>query len=503
MMISVNCGACGKAYSLKPESAGQTFVCQLCNNQITIPCVGSCVESRSVTSYSQEINRRTSYTQEISIERPAYVIFLLDQSGSMIEPIGGGGGKRKDEAVAENLNAWIENMIVYSASAEGVKNYMDVSVIGYCTDENGEAIIEPALGGPLAGRERVSITELVDNVAREEDRTQQIFDDETEEILEIPYSYKVWVEPKANFGAPMCSALLKAYELAEAWIGEHSDSFPPMVINFSGGESTEQAPHGYAESLRSLGTDDGNVLLFNCHMSMEESGEILFPSTAAELPLELDPNAQTLFDISSEFPAEMMNVGRAMGFELLPGARGMAFNADSVGIIKFLPMGSGPLDAWDEPPYGQGDATVATPRTIQTARTIEEINAAARDGFFPLVKLLEPSEEIRSKFSVLQNKTTGEIEVIGDYRSGCGDDFEIVIGFTYVYPHTFTSPFAAYLIPRDLVPGERVLLVDLIEDFVGVSWNQGDAYRLKACEAIWNGDDFDIQSEGTEEVMIG
>ena len=37
MMTSVNCGACGKAYSLKPETAGQTFVCQLCNNQITIP----------------------------------------------------------------------------------------------------------------------------------------------------------------------------------------------------------------------------------------------------------------------------------------------------------------------------------------------------------------------------------------------------------------------------------------------------------------------------------
>jgi hypothetical protein len=73
---------------------------------------------------------------------------------------------------------------------------------------------------------------------------------------------------------------------------------------------------------------------------MEESGEILFPSSAAELPLQLDPNAQTLFDISSEFPEAMMESGRAMGFELSPNARGMAFNADSVGIIKFLDMGS-------------------------------------------------------------------------------------------------------------------------------------------------------------------
>ena len=76
-------------------------------------------------------------------------------------------------------------------------------------------------------------------------------------------------------------------------------------------------------------------------MTMDESAEALFPSTAAELPL--DPNAQILFDISSEFPEEFMRIGTAMGFELSPGARGMAFNADACGIIKFLPIGSLPL----------------------------------------------------------------------------------------------------------------------------------------------------------------
>ena len=60
-----------------------------------------------------------SYWQEISRRTPAYFIFLLDQSGSMIEPIGGEGGKRKEEAVAENLNDWIEQMIVTCASAGG------------------------------------------------------------------------------------------------------------------------------------------------------------------------------------------------------------------------------------------------------------------------------------------------------------------------------------------------------------------------------------------------
>ena len=56
-------------------------------------------------------------------------------------------------------------------------------------------------------------------------------------------------------------------------------------------------------------------------------------------------------------------------------------------------------------------------RVIKTARDEESINEAARNGFFPLVKKVIPSPEIRSKYSVLQNRKTGEIKVIGDYRA--------------------------------------------------------------------------------------
>jgi hypothetical protein len=37
-----------------------------------------------------------------------------------------------------------------------------------------------------------------------------------------------------------------------------------------------------------------------------------------------------------------------------------------------------------------------------------------------------------------------------------------------------------------------VLVKDLIEDFIGMSWNQGDNYRLKSCEAVWDGSDLKI-----------
>lgn len=149
-------------------------------------------------------------------------------------------------------------------------------------------------------------------------------------------------------------------------------------------------------------------------------------------------------------------------------------------------------------------------RVIKTARDEESINKAAKNGFTPLIKKVKRSDKIRSKYAVVQNTNTGEIEIIGDYRSKLYErnhlpsrlsrifphiknDFEIVIDWTFYYPHNFTSPFAAYLIPKDIKKGERVLLEDLIEDYVGGSWNQGDTYRLESCEAIWNGKDLKIQ----------
>ena len=138
-------------------------------------------------------------------------------------------------------------------------------------------------------------------------------------------------------------------------------------------------------------------------------------------------------------------------------------------------------------------------RVIKTARDLNSINRGAKNGLKPLIKKVIPSPEIRSKYSVVQSKKTGEIEIVGDFRGGFHSDdngeFETVIDWTFYYPHNFNLPFAAYLIPKDIKAGERVFIEDLIEDYIGARWNQGDTYRLESCEAIWNGKDLEIQYE--------
>lgn len=135
-------------------------------------------------------------------------------------------------------------------------------------------------------------------------------------------------------------------------------------------------------------------------------------------------------------------------------------------------------------------------KRIATARDERAINKAAEDGFFPLIKKVVPAAALHTKFAVLQNLQTGHITVVTDFRdrthSNFDGKFKTVIPFSFYYPYAFASPFAAYLIPKDLKVDERVVLLDLIEDYVGGTWNQGDTFRLESCEAIWTGGGFDI-----------
>jgi len=132
-----------------------------------------------------------------------------------------------------------------------------------------------------------------------------------------------------------------------------------------------------------------------------------------------------------------------------------------------------------------------TRRVIKTARSLEEINAAAQAGFRPLVKAVKPSSEIRHHYRIWQNVETGEIVQDRSGRVGYCDPWIEVIHNGSYYPYHFPNPFAAYLLPADLVAGEEVWLEDLIED-VPLHHRTGGHARLEAGAAVWNGADFEV-----------
>ncbi len=262
----------------------------------------------------------------------------------MEEPLGN-ASRQKCQELATVINAWLHNMAIRATGDKGIKDWLDVGVIGYRTDDKGEPIVGTALQGALADPAQnpayplVSIATIGANPLRLEQFMQKIPDEETGDILEVPAEMPVWVDPVAAGGTPMCRALYDAYQILDKWTTEHKGSFPPIVINISDGESQDGDPIPYSESLRDLATDDGGVLLFNCHLSMTAADPFLFPASGEILPDEL---ARVLFQMSSPLPEPMFRQAVAEGFELQPKARGMAFNADMVALLKFIDMGTRP-----------------------------------------------------------------------------------------------------------------------------------------------------------------
>lgn len=270
------------------------------------------------------------YTAEISRSNPSCFIFLIDQSGSMVEPIAGSDGKRKCDSVSDAINRLLHNLIIKCARGEGIRNFYDVGVIGY------GATVQPGFSGPLTGRDIVSISEVANNPARVEERIKEI-DDGAGGTLQQKTKFPVWFEPVAQGTTPMGAALDLAHHLLSGWVQQHGYSYPPIVINISDGEATDFGPEPQAEALTGLQTSDGNILLLNCHISSQNLTPIVFPESDEDLP---DEFARTLFHVSSNLPPGMRDMARSEGLNMGDDARGFAFNADLVELIRFLDIGT-------------------------------------------------------------------------------------------------------------------------------------------------------------------
>ena len=270
------------------------------------------------------------YSAEISRANPSCFVFLIDQSGSMVEPIAGSDGKRKCDSVSDAINKLLHNLIIKCARGEGVRNFYEVGVIGY------GAQVAPGFSGPLAGRDMVPLSEIAHSPARVEERSKEV-DDGAGGVIKQKVKFPVWFEPTAKGTTPMGAALDMAHHVLSGWVGRHPYSYPPIVINISDGEATDFGPVPQAQALTSLSTNDGHVLLLNCHISSQNLTPIVFPEADTDLP---DEFARTLFSVSSILPENMRNLARNENFNLGSNARGFAFNADLVELIRFLDIGT-------------------------------------------------------------------------------------------------------------------------------------------------------------------
>jgi hypothetical protein len=149
--------------------------------------------------------------------------------------------------------------------------------------------------------------------------------------------FPVWLEPTASQNTPMSAALSYTFNLVSEWVSKHPNAFPPIIIHITDGEPNDGDPRNMAEALRNLSSSDGNVLLFNLHLSAKQGNAVVFPSTMNQLP---DDYAKMLFEISSELPDKWFGMASEMGLAVSQGSRAFVFNADLAAMVRFLEIGT-------------------------------------------------------------------------------------------------------------------------------------------------------------------
>jgi hypothetical protein len=271
-----------------------------------------------------------SYTAEISRTNPSCFLFLIDQSGSMSGSFGGQPGKRKADGVAVALNRLLQNIILKCAKSEGIRDYFYVGVIGYASE------VETALAGPLSGERLMPVSKLANNPLRVEQHKRKV-EDGAGGLVDQSFKLPIWVEPVASGKTVMCQALALAGELVADFIKRYPACYPPMVVNISDGKPTDGDPTPAAEKLQAMATTDGNVLVFNLHLSSVPAQPIAFPGQEEGL---IDPHARLLFRLSSPLPPSLLDAANKEGYALQGNPRGFVFNADMVALIRFLDIGT-------------------------------------------------------------------------------------------------------------------------------------------------------------------
>ena len=263
------------------------------------------------------------YTAEISSDNPSMFLFMVDQSVSMSEEVSAESGTMsKAVGVAATMNNWLQELSIKCAKSGGVRDYYHIGVIGY-----GKTV-GPCVAGSSPGQELVPISHIADNPARIDEN----------DGVRTP----IWFDSTADGGTPMCRATAEVERIVGEWIGAHPDVFPPIVIHITDGEATDGDPSDRLRGLTKLSTSDGNVMLFNIHMSANPNAKpICFPDSPDELP---DEYSRMLFETASPLTPAMQALAREYRIKTTDKSRGFVLNADMVILVQAIDIGTRPAN---------------------------------------------------------------------------------------------------------------------------------------------------------------
>lgn len=291
-----------------------------------------------VPSKPKQLQIKNPYTAQITRNTPTAFIFLVDQSVSM-KRITTLNGEQMSlaEAVARIVNNQINELVYRCIKTTEVRHYYDIAIIGYGHEAYS------GWNGTLAGRDFVSPEELKNNpfkkiIVKEEKRTRK--GTMIKEIEKVQ-----WLDARCDgHWTHVHQAFDKAKILLERWMQEHheKDCYPPTIINITDGQfnhTTREQIVQQANELKAMFTNDGNVLLWNIHITPNNQEQVLLPIGKEEL--KGDKYSELLYDMSSLLPTRYnQSISDIRGDSV--GARHVAMgtNTDMSTLIQLMDIGT-------------------------------------------------------------------------------------------------------------------------------------------------------------------
>lgn len=291
-----------------------------------------------IPSQPLKLQSKTPYTAQITRNNPTAFIFLVDHSVSMKKITSLYGEEMMmSEAVARIINRQINELVLRCIKSNEVRNYYDIAVVGY-----GERSYS-GWQGNLAGRDFVSPLELRNNPFKTVKTLKEIRTRKGLVTREVEESQ--WVEPH-NDGhwTHLHKAFDHARRLLDNWMKQHQnqDCYPPTIINISDGEfngAEKEYVLQKANELKSMFTNDGNVILFNIHISADKGLSISFPTEKEELLN--NTYGKSLFEMSSLLPLRYnKDIARVRDNNSDVRHSAMAVNADMTTLIQLMDIGT-------------------------------------------------------------------------------------------------------------------------------------------------------------------
>ena len=293
----------------------------------------------TIPSQSAQMQTKTAYTAQITRNTPTAFIFLIDQSVSMQKYTTLYGEEMPmAEAVARIVNHQLNELVLRCIKGSETRDYYDIAIIGY--GENAYS----GWKGELEGRDFVKPSELKEHpykkiTTKKETRTRKGV--KVVEVEEVQ-----WIEAEATQGwTRVHLAFEKAKGLLDEWMEKHHDKdcYPPTIINITDGEfngATKEYVLQQANELKSMFTNDGNVILFNIHISANKAVCVTCPASKDEV--SFSSLATTMYEMSSLLPMRYSDRIADLRGDGTPNNRytAMSINADMSTLIQLMDIGT-------------------------------------------------------------------------------------------------------------------------------------------------------------------